>query len=213
MKKTRVKNSCDTVPLIQDFIWTTNRDYIGVHTEFDIMSHSAFIIFDITYIHSTFFTIQHYVPFGVHYIQHYFPSTFFTNWHYVVFGIFYLRSYVLSSFCPIQCFVLSNSLPFDVCSVDVLSVNVFNHRRFLLWHFVGEPFRALYSGKSLIWAPESWDPQEARTFSDSQYSYPRSPNQNGMRSASTFFSQAQWKSVRVSKERGLKRSIPCSWPK
>ncbi len=38
-----------------------------------------------------FFTIQHYVPFGVYYIQHYFLSTFFT------FNFYYLLFYVLLS--------------------------------------------------------------------------------------------------------------------
>jgi hypothetical protein len=41
MKKNIVKKSCDTAPLIQIFILNTNRDNIVIHTEFNIMSHSA----------------------------------------------------------------------------------------------------------------------------------------------------------------------------
>ncbi len=154
---------------------------------FDIMSHSAFTTFDII-------SGRCFLPFNIMSRLAFFTFVLMSFHHFIPFNVLSFRRF----------------LPFNIFSVDVLSHSTFfYHRHSLLWHFVGELFRALYSGKSLIWVPESWDPQEARTFSDSQYSYPMYVGlQNGMRSASTSFSQAQWRSVRVSKEQGLKRSIP-----
>ncbi len=104
------------------FNYTTNRDYKVVHTEFDIMSHSAFILYSTLFpvdiiSHSTF--------------RQYFPLTFFTIRHYIQCGVFYLRSYVLSSFCPIRRFVLSTFyLPFFF-SVVVFPIPSFVRRRLL----------------------------------------------------------------------------------
>ncbi len=98
----------------------------GIFLPFNIISHLAFIIFDIISSRH-FFTISHFVRFGVYYIGNFFQSTFFTFRHFVPFDIYYLRSYVLSSLFTIRRFFLSTFFTI-----------VFYRQRFLLQHFVGE---------------------------------------------------------------------------
>ncbi len=106
---------------------------------FDIMSYSAFIIFDII-CSQHFFTLWHYVPFGVYYIRHYF------QWHFLLFDILSRSAFitfVLMSFCYylpfnilyFQCFFCRPFVPLDVLSIDVFTVSVF-YFNILLWiHF------------------------------------------------------------------------------
>jgi hypothetical protein len=55
-----------------------------------------------------------------------------------LFVVFTIRFFVLMTFFTIQRLFCRPFVPFEVLSVDVLSVDVFYRRRFLLRHFVGE---------------------------------------------------------------------------
>ncbi len=105
-------------------VLTTNRDYTLIHTEFDIISHSAFIIFNI--ISS----------------RHFYHSTLCPVWRLLDSTLFPVDVFYFSMFCPIQrllpsflCpFVVDYHmlfcpfdvfLPFDICPIDLLSHSMF----------------------------------------------------------------------------------------
>jgi hypothetical protein len=74
--------------------------------------------------HSTFFIIQHYVPFGL----------FFYFRRYVYSAFCHIQHFVLLTFCTIRHFVIRHFVPFDVFLFDNLYV-----RCLLLHTFVAEP--------------------------------------------------------------------------
>jgi hypothetical protein len=92
-------------------------------------AYSLYITFDIISSRH-FFTIWHYIPFGVNYILHYFQLTFSTFCHFVPFGVI---TFVLMSF--------RHYLPFNILSFqrfwlfNVFSINLLSHLTFCLLTF------------------------------------------------------------------------------
>ncbi len=137
--------------LIPIFNFITNRDYILIHTEFFTQittRHHPGNPSDSPPSFSTFFTIWHYVPFGVYYILHYFRLTIFTIWHYVLFGIYYILIIFGWQFLPFD--IMSHSvfiifyiisgwqfLPFDIMSYSAFIIfNITSSQNFLLFDVV-----------------------------------------------------------------------------
>jgi hypothetical protein len=95
--------------------------------------------------HSSLFTIQHYVLFGVYYFKPFWPFR-----HYLPFDVLSHSALVALSLLSFRHYLPSNILSFwpfftiprffrrPFVPFDVLSVNIFYRRRFLLWHFVSE---------------------------------------------------------------------------
>jgi hypothetical protein len=126
--------------LIQVFILTTNRDYILIHTKFDIMSHSAFIIF-------IMISSRHFLPFEIMSLSHSMFIRFYLifSQHFLLFDVWSRSAFItfvlmscrrylqfdvfpIRRFFTLWGFFFRRFVPFDILSVDVfffdiLSVN------------------------------------------------------------------------------------------